>query len=126
MSNPKILIVDDDARLSGLMRTILVRGGYEAREENRSFAAVATAREFRPDLVLLDVDMPGKDGGTVAAELRMDATLARTPIIFVTSLIAKSETGLRGGEHFLSKPVEPAALLGAVQQLLPQAAAQAA
>lgn len=123
MSRAKILIVDDDPRLSALMSAILIRGGHDAREENRSFAAVATAREYRPDLVLLDVDMPGKDGGTVAAELRMDASLARTPIIFVTSLVAKSESGLRGGERFLAKPVEPAVLLGAVQEMLPTAAA---
>ena len=71
MSKTKILIVDDDARLSTLMRTILERGGYEAREENRSFAALATARGFRPDLVLLDVDMPGKDGGTRSEERRV-------------------------------------------------------
>jgi CheY-like chemotaxis protein len=123
MSKAKILIVDDDARLSNLMRAILVRGGYETREENRSFAALTAAREFRPDLILLDVDMPGKDGGTVAAELRMDAALARTPIIFVTSLIAKTEAGMRGGERFLAKPVAPADLLGAVNEMLPKLAA---
>ena len=123
MSKSKILIVDDDTRLSTLMRAILVRGGYETREENRSFAALSAAREFCPDLILLDVDMPGKDGGTVAAELRMDATLARTPIIFVTSLISKSETGMRGGERFLAKPLAPADLLGAVEQMLPRLAA---
>ena len=123
MSKAKILIVDDDARLSTLMRAILVRGGYETREENRSFAALTAAREFRPDLILLDVDMPGKDGGTVAAELRMDPTLARTPIIFVTSLVGKGESGMRGGERFLAKPVIPADLLVAVGQVLPKLAA---
>lgn len=123
MSKSRILIVDDDARLSALMHAILLRGGYEVREENRSFAALASAKEFRPDLVLLDVDMPGKDGGTVAAELRRDPSLAGTPVIFVTSLIGKSEAGMRGGEVFLAKPVEPAGLLKTVRDALSKVAA---
>lgn len=123
MSKSKILIVDDDAKISTLMRVFLECSGYEVREENRSFAALATAREFRPDLVLLDVDMPGKDGGTVAAEIGADRDLAHTPIIFVTSLVARHESGLRGKERFLGKPVAPADLLAAVRQTLLRLAA---
>lgn len=123
MNKARILIVDDDAGISTLLHAILLRGGHVVREENRSFAALATAREFRPHVVLLDVDMPGKDGGTVAAEIADDPLLTGTPIIFVTSLVAQNESGKRGKEVFLSKPVEPAALLAAVQQALPRMAA---
>ncbi len=123
MTKARILIVDDDAGISTLLHAILLRDGHEVREENRSFAAVSTARDFRPHLVLLDVDMPGKDGGTVAAEIAADPLLAGTPIIFVTSLVAQSESGLRGKERFIAKPVAPAALLAAVQQALPRMAA---
>lgn len=123
MNKARILIVDDDAGISTLLHAILLRGGHVVREENRSFAALATAREFRPHVVLLDVDMPGKDGGTVAAEIADDPLLTGTPIIFVTSLVAQHESGKRGNEVFLSKPVEPAALLAAVQQALPRMAA---
>lgn len=123
MHTAKILIVDDDSGISTLLHAMLLRGGYEVREENRPYAALATAREFRPDLVLLDVDMPGKDGGTVAWEIHADPLLARTPIIFVTSLIGEHESGIRGGEHFLSKPTDPAKLLATVRQALPQLAA---
>jgi len=123
MSKAKILIVDDDARLSSLTGAILLGGGYEVREENRSFAALATARAFRPDLVLLDVDMPGKDGGTVAAEMAADRSTAGTPIIFITSLVAQDEAGMRGGARFLAKPVEPAVLLAAVEQAISRHAA---
>lgn len=95
-------------------------GGYDVYEENRSFAAVATAREFRPDVVLLDVNMPGKDGGTVAHELAADPMLAATPIVFVTSLISASEAGTRNGARYLSKPVDPKLLLETVKELCPR------
>ena len=121
MSKSKILIVDDDPNLSKLIGMVLSRmGGYEVLEENRSFAALATAREFRPDVILLDVDMPGKDGGVVSAELADDPILANVPVVFVTSLISKAEAGVRNGARFLAKPVEPKLLLETVRSLIPR------
>src|SRR5947207_1452909 len=96
MSKSKILVVDDDPNLSRLLAFILIRlGGYDVCEENRPSAAAATARNYRPNLILLDVDMPGRDGGAVSAEIRADPLLSATPIIFVTSLVSKSEQGMR-------------------------------
>jgi len=121
MSKSKILVVDDDPSLSRLLAVILNRvGGYDVCEENRSYAALATAREFRPDVVLLDVDMPGKDGGAVAHELAADDLLRDTPVVFVTSLISASEAGLRNGARYLSKPVDPKRLLETVKALCPR------
>jgi CheY-like chemotaxis protein len=122
MSKHKILIVDDDPQISGLMAAVLERkGNYAVQQENRSFAALATARAFSPDLVLLDVDMPGKDGGAVAAELGEDPFLKRVPVVFVTSLASKSDlqrpAGPRG-PYFLSKPPSPQQLLETVGGLL--------
>lgn len=123
MTKQRILIVDDDARIAALLQTFLEKlGHYEVRTENRSFAAVATARAFEPDLVLLDVDMPGKDGGDVAAELAATAEFATTPVLFVTSLVSGKEAGsqcvTRGGRRYLAKPVDPQVLLAAVRSLL--------
>ena len=131
MKKSKILIVDDDARISGLLHALLEKaGGYEVKEENRSFAALATARHFRPDLVVMDVDMPGKSGGDVARELNADPILANTPVLFVTSLLPRDECGIdlvmRGNQQFLSKPVDPRSLLRVVQGLLGQPAVQTA
>lgn len=131
MNKPKILIVDDDARISKLLHVLLEKAfGYEVREENRSFAALAAARMFRPDLVLLDVDMPGKSGGEVAADLAADTGLCNTPVVFVTSLLPQSESGnkasIRGGKYFLSKPVDPVVLLRTVRTVLHQTTAPAA
>jgi CheY-like chemotaxis protein len=121
MSKSKILIVDDDPKLSRLLAVILNRvGGYEVLEENRSFAAVVTAQRFQPDVILLDVDMPGKDGGMVSAELRSDPQFAKTPIVFVTSLVSKQEQGLHNGVRYLSKPVDPNLLLDTVRGLCPR------
>jgi two-component system, OmpR family, response regulator len=123
MNKPKILVVDDDAKLSTLTRVILERvGGYNVLEENRSFAAVATAQAFGPDLVILDVDMPGKDGGEVARELRQLPQFATTPLLFVTSLISKAEAGHVKGWQFLAKPVAPTTLLETVRGLVPSLA----
>lgn len=123
MTKARILIVDDNQSISSLLKVLLVRNGYEVRTEHRSYAALATAREFRPDAALLDVDMPGKDGGLVAAEFGADRDLAHMPIIFVTSLVGKHETGTRGGRRFISKPVDTAILLAAMKDILPRMAA---
>jgi len=127
MSKTKILIVDDDAKLSHLLAIILTRvGHHEVREENRSFAAVHTAREFRPDLILLDIDMPGKDGAEISEDLSEDPILSQVPVIFVTSLITKEEAGMRKGHPFLAKPIDPMLLLQTVRSLCQRVPAEAA
>lgn len=119
MKTPKILLVDDDVKLTELTRTLLQRlGGFDTCVENRSFAALATARTYRPDLILLDVDMPGKDGGDVAAELAADPDLRWTPIIFLSSLISEGDACTRNGVRYLPKPVKPPVLVEAVRSAL--------
>jgi DNA-binding response OmpR family regulator len=123
MNKPRILIVDDDPNISRLVAMHLEKSGeYEVRTENRSFAAMEVARKFRPHLVLLDVDMPGKDGGQIAAELQASPEFVRTPVIFLTSLVSHDEAGdravIRGGSPFLAKPMNPAALDRTVKAML--------
>jgi DNA-binding response OmpR family regulator len=121
MTKSKILVVDDDPKLSRLVATILSRaGGYDVFEENRSFAVLRTAQQYRPDVILLDVDMPGKDGGTVARELSEDSTLAGIPVVFVTSLVSASEAGMHLGYRYLAKPLDPQLLLDTVRSLCPR------
>lgn len=121
MAKSKILVVDDDPKLSRLVATILNRvGGYDVFEENRPFAVLATARQYRPNLILLDVDMPGKDGGTISRELAADATLGNVPVLFVTSLISSGESGTHNGARYLAKPVNPQLLLDTVHSLCPR------
>jgi CheY-like chemotaxis protein len=123
MSTPRILVVDDEPNLSDLVRFFLEKTKrFEVRVENRSAQALAVAREFRPALILLDVDMPGKDGGEVAREIQADPAFRDIPIIFLTSLISRAEAGdreaNRGGMRFLAKPVNPAVLVETIDRIL--------
>src|SRR4051794_14390662 len=128
MEKAKILVVDDDPKLSRLVKLFLEKTKlYEVIEENRSSHALETARSIRPAAILLDVDMPGKDGGEVAREIGADPQLCQKPIMFFTSLISVAEAGkhevMRGGQPFLAKPVNPTALVEAVGRLLHPVAA---
>lgn len=124
MSKRRVLIVDDDVNLSRLSGMILENSGtYEVMIVNESVRALSAALQFRPDVMLLDVDMPGKDGGDLAREAANDSRLRDIPILFLTGLVSQEEAGSspleRGGMKFLSKPVEPALLLATVGRLAP-------
>jgi DNA-binding response OmpR family regulator len=123
MSNSKILVVDDDPKITALLSIILQKAGYDVRAENKSFAAVGVAREFCPQLVILDVDMPGKDGGAVAEELASEPATTGVPVIFLSSLVTERETGVRGRYYYLAKPVVSAQLLNGVRHCLSAVAA---
>jgi DNA-binding response OmpR family regulator len=123
MHKPRILVVDDDPNISNLLAVLLTRcSGCEVRVENRPYAARAAAAEFLPELILLDVDMPGKDGGELAAEFQADPCFAKVPIIFLTSLVSPDEGGeevvMRGGMPFLGKPVNHKVLDRTIKRLL--------
>ena len=123
MNKAKILVVDDDPKLSRLIRLVLEGSRlYTVTEVNRPNDALRVAHEFQPDAILMDVDMPGKDGGEVAREFAADAALNGVPLIFVTSLVtgvvSESEAVVRGGRLFLSKPVNTTVLLRTLESLL--------
>jgi DNA-binding response OmpR family regulator len=112
-----ILIVDDDSRLTELVRVILERSGYRVQEENRPYAALETARNSHPELIILDAHLPGHGGEDIAAELHADPELRSTPIMFLTSLVDKSRW--HDGIPYLSKPFNPYELIQVVRQLVP-------
>jgi CheY-like chemotaxis protein len=123
MTKPRVLIVDDDVNLSRLSAMILENSGlYEVLTEVNSTRALNVARQFKPQLILLDVDMPNKTGGDVAGEASNDPLLRDIPILFLTGLLSKSEAGNKavdcGGMVFLAKPVMPEVLLDSVGRLL--------
>jgi CheY-like chemotaxis protein len=124
MSKRRVLIVDDDVNLSRLSGMILENSGkYEVMIVNQSARALAAAIQFQPDVMLLDVDMPGKSGGDLAQEAALDSRLRGVPVLFLTGLVSHAEAGTSpmesGGMKFLAKPVEPALLLATVGQLAP-------
>src|SRR5262249_24080407 len=104
------LVIDDEASFARMVKLNLEKTGeFEVRVENKATSAVATAREFKPDLVLLDVIMPTMDGGDVANQIKRDRALKETPIIFLTATVSKREAGEggfnSGGPLLLAKPV---------------------
>jgi CheY-like chemotaxis protein len=127
MNKARILVVDDEPNLSDLVRMFLERTNrYEVRTENRSAKALTAAREFLPDMVVLDVDMPGQDGGDVAREIEADPVLQGIPVLFFTSLVSSKEAGeqvsVRGGMPFLAKPLNPTTLIDTIDRILAERA----
>ena len=117
----RILIIDDEVSFARMVKMNLEKtGSFEVRVENRAAAALPAAREFRPDLVLLDVIMPNMDGGDVAKQIKRDRTLRGTPIVFLTATVSKREAGdggfNSGGELFLAKPVSVEALIACINE----------
>ncbi len=106
MSKKKILLIDDESGFTRLLRLTLP--AYDVREENNPLHAVQTAKEFKPDMIFLDVIMPEADGGTIAAQIKEEPTLRNVPIVFLTAIVSKDEAkgGHQiGGCEFLAKPV---------------------
>ena len=82
MSKARILLVDDEAGISLSMKINLERTGrYEVRTENRAPNALATARLFRPDIIIMDLMMPEMEGGEVANQMAADPDLTAVPIV---------------------------------------------
>ena len=118
----RILIVDDDRDASHLIKTLLEKNGrYVVLEENDAARAHQSARNFRPALILLDIMMPGTDGGGVAAQIETDLDLQRTPIIFLTGLVTKAEAkGILSFQWHpvLAKPISIPELINKIEENL--------
>jgi two-component system, OmpR family, response regulator len=119
-SRKRILVVDDEVIITRTLRVFLEgTGSYEVRTENSSTKALQAAREFKPDLILLDIVMPDVEGGEVAAQIQGDRDLTGTPIVFLTSLVQKREVRQSGGEiggfPFIAKPIDPKVVLAVIE-----------
>ncbi len=128
-----ILVVDDEPGITRQIRLNLeLTGEYLVKEENRASHALAAAREVSPDLLLLDVMMPGVDGGELASQFRASGQFRDVPIVFLTAAVTAEEVrkhnGYIGGDRFLAKPVHPEELVACLREELqkhrPQPAAR--
>ena len=118
---PRLLIVDDNPANLEIMEARLARQGYEILTATNGDQALAVARAESPDLILLDVMMPGKDGIQVCRELKGDPDLPFMPIILVTAKADPDDivAGLdAGGDEYVTKPVDHAALVARVRSIL--------
>lgn len=124
MIKKRILVIDDEAGFTKLLKFNLERTGkYEVREENNALRAAQSARIFRPDLILLDIVMPGMDGGDVVAELRRHSETANIPVVMLTALVARNEVSrhsvAEAGELImLGKPIDMVTLVHCIEEQL--------
>jgi two-component system alkaline phosphatase synthesis response regulator PhoP len=128
MKKSRILVIDDNIHATRMVKLILETTGlYEVRGLNKPAESLAVAREFKPDLVLLDVNMPDVGGGDVAFMIRSDKEFERTPIVFLTSLISEREGQskgvLVGGFHFVAKPPRVDRMVDCIERNLEMAQA---
>jgi len=121
-----VLVIDDEAPIRLLCRVNLEAAGMEVSEAEDGAAGLAVARAEAPDVILLDVMMPGMDGWQVLEELLDDERTSEIPIVFLTARaeLRDQARGLElGGVDYVTKPFDPVELAPLVQRLLDRVAA---
>ena len=121
MRNQRILVVDDDKEVVRLMRAYLEQAGYEVIVAYDGETAVHNLRREKPDLVLLDLMLPGMDGWEITRLMRNDATLSTIPIIMLTARVDDTDkiVGLEmGADDYVTKPYNPREVVARVKARL--------
>jgi two-component system alkaline phosphatase synthesis response regulator PhoP len=119
--NKRILVVDDDREVVRLMRAYLEQAAYEVLVAYDGETAVQILRRDRPDLVLLDLMLPGRDGLDITRLVRSDPALAQIPIIMLTARIEDTDkiVGLEmGADDYVTKPYNPREVVARVRARL--------
>jgi two-component system, OmpR family, response regulator RpaA len=123
----KVLIVDDDEELVELIADVLERDGrFEVRSANNGFDAGMVVKEYRPDLIVLDIMLPDINGKEVCQRVRSDKSMDRVRIICISGMVEEDkvgELGEAGADDFMHKPFEVEKLIERMCQLLDMEAA---
>lgn len=128
MTKRKLLIVDDEPSITQLLRLNLEKtGNYTIRTENVAERVLSALQEFKPDLILLDVMMPGMDGGTLAGKIHQTRAFKNLPIVFLTAAVKQEEldarNGVIGGFPYIAKPLNVRGVIEIIEKHLPEAVA---
>jgi DNA-binding response OmpR family regulator len=122
-SNRTVLVVDDDAAVRALCRVNLEQAGFQVIEASDGEEALDRVHETRPDLILLDILMPGVSGWQVAADLLNDRSTDQIPIVFISAL-TQGQDRLRaygmGAAGYVTKPFDPTTLAPTISSVLDQ------
>jgi two-component system, cell cycle response regulator DivK len=117
----RILVVEDQEDLRGVLRDLFTRSGYTVIEATDGAAGVASAKSNRPDIVLMDIQMPVIDGYEATRRIKADPALANIPVVAVSSFAMKGDeekARAAGCDHYVTKPFSPVALLRMVRGYL--------
>jgi two-component system cell cycle response regulator DivK len=117
----RILVVEDQEDLRGVLRTLLTGSGYEMLEAFDGETGVARAKSDRPDLILMDIQMPVLDGYEATRRIKADPDLKGIPVIAVSSFAMKGDeekARAAGCDHYVTKPYSPMQLLRAIRGYL--------
>lgn len=119
MSKPRVLLIDDDEDCRHMTRVGLGFEGFDVAEASDGTSGVTAARAERPDAIVLDVMMPGRDGIDVLRELRADPVLGDVPVVLLTAKAGAERDGWdAGATAYLTKPFTGTALAGTLRQML--------
>lgn len=122
--SPRILVADDDRQIARLVQSYLERAGFSVVVTHDGEQALHALRAERPDLAILDVMMPGRDGFALAALIRGDRQLATLPILMLTARVEDADRlrGLDlGADDYLTKPFNPLEVVARVKAILRRA-----
>lgn len=117
----KVLVIEDEPNIIEAVGFILSRDGWEVKTHSNGHDAMQAVRARMPDLIILDVMLPGRSGYDILAEIRNDAELADIPVLMLT---ARGQTKDRemaeraGASHYMTKPFSNADVLAAVRALV--------
>lgn len=118
MSAGRILVVDDEPQIRRIMRTALTTAGYEVEDAKTGEDALGKLRDYRPDLVLLDINMPGMGGLAACRAIRADPNVAIVMLTVHNTEAAKVEALDAGADDFVSKPFSTPELLARIRAVL--------
>jgi two-component system cell cycle response regulator DivK len=117
----RVLVVEDQEDLRGVLRDLLAGSGFTVLEAADGQAGVVQAQSQRPDLILMDIQMPVLDGYEATRQIKADSSLKQTPIIAVSSFAMKGDEAkarAAGCDHYVTKPYSPMQLLRMIKGLL--------
>jgi DNA-binding response OmpR family regulator len=120
----KIAIVEDEAELASLIEYNLTRGGFQTKIFPGGEATLRQLREWLPDLIILDVMLPGQDGFDLCRSIRQTETISSTPVVFLTARSDEVDRvlGLEiGGDDYITKPFSPRELVARIKAHLRRA-----
>lgn len=119
--NARILIIDDEPEITEIVNIFLSNAGFKVIAENTAVDGIKAAKKFTPDVILLDIMMPGMDGYEVCNKLKADPQTAEIPVVFLTGKDSRDDSGRSfkvGGDLFVKKPFSCERLLDIVKIVL--------